>query len=893
MDSVPLSYLLAHPTSLGLAAEKPLFLLLLAAAALFFLVPIDAAGRRVAALRAAAVACIVASLAGLSLTTSLPSKELSIVAAVDVSSSISDAGIEWSRRFLHSLRSSLAPGDRLSVLTFADSPAIQSIAAEEHDIESIERSGEAAGTNIAAAIDQAMGLFPAASQKSLLLLSDGNETTGDSKRRIETLRALAVRIDAVSPAQPVEAAVRIARLTAPAIAAPERPVPLRVVIRNGRGAHPAVLNLYLDNRITDSVAVELAAGLNTFDFLLSIPAPGGHVIRAEVVLDGDGDATVALRSRERSLTVRADTHVLLATNRRYSALAEALEARGVLLQRIRPSQLPVAPSGYSHVHLVVLEDPRAADVSSRAASALEQFLRIHGGGLLFVGGRASFGDRAFHGTEIEKVLPISLEPHRPRPGKRDPLALFLVIDRSNSMGFNSRIGTLRDGEKLRYAIKAGVAVVQQLRDHDRVGVIAFDARPHEIAPLRPLKANRQRLLDALPRIVESGGTDFFDAMVSAGDQLAKSRVARKHIVLLTDGDTNRADRGEYRKLTAKLARDGISVTTIRIGDNTVNLKLLQDISQSTGGTFHHVENVQMLPDLMLRDTSRALQPLSPSTDQYFPAIGVQHQLLVGTDEGEIPPLRDYAFSKPRPSSETLLHVTRAERRDPILSVWRYGLGRVGAFTASPGEDAEGWPSWTGFSRFWSQLAFWAARRESDDDLVVEAVRHRHATVLSARSFRHIAPSGNVSAVLDAAGTRIDVDFNPIGPTDFEARTIPLSPGRYPLRLRMRADGSPREIDTVVAVPAQFDEERKEFDHGGDNTTLLRQLATRTGGKLNPTVRDVLDRPVGGRTASYPLAGWLIPMAMAAFFTDIALRRLNSQGAQSRRTSILHRDSETQ
>ena len=62
------------------------------------------------------------------------------------------------------------------------------------------------------------------------------------------------------------------------------------------------------------------------------------------------------------------------------------------------------------------------------------------------------------------------------------------------MGYNSRIGTLRDGEKLRYAKEAALAVVRQLRDEDLVGVIAFDSQPHEIAPLGPLRDNRETLL---------------------------------------------------------------------------------------------------------------------------------------------------------------------------------------------------------------------------------------------------------------------------------------------------------------------------------------------------------------------------------------------------------------
>ena len=136
-------------------------------------------------------------------------------------------------------------------------------------------------------------------------------------------------------------------------------------------------------------------------------------------------------------------------------------------------------------HAVILEDVAAADLPVRRRSSdLERYVRDFGGGLVVAGGARTFGDAGFVAhARCKRLLPVTLEPHRPRPGAREPLALFLVIDRSNSMGYNSRIGTLRDGEKLRYAKEAALAVVRQLKDQDLVGVIAFDSQPHEISPL--------------------------------------------------------------------------------------------------------------------------------------------------------------------------------------------------------------------------------------------------------------------------------------------------------------------------------------------------------------------------------------------------------------------------
>lgn len=871
MDDVGLSFLLSHPTAIGLAIQRPLALLLLAGALFLARESIPAFRPRVAALRIIAYCAVVLALAGLALTVSLPATGFSIVAAVDVSRSIGDSALDWSRRYLRSLQSSLAPGDQLTVLTFADSARVVSSPADGAAAVGFERPTEDLGTDLADAIDQATATFPHEMQKVLLLLTDGNETRDDSRSRLPMLKALGVRVDAATPPRDDTTHVRITRLTVPAVAAPERPVPLRVAVRNSGGARSAVLNLYLNHRIADSAAVEIAAGLNLFDFVLEIVEPGGHVIRCDLLADLPD--TRVTSAREASVSVRGPTRITLATNRDFSPIAQALESRGFEVTRIRPQRLPTDAGGHAATHLVILEELRGGDIDQRRIRALEAFVRLRGGGLVFVGGTRTFGDRAFHATDLQRLLPVTLEPARPRPGERDPLALFLVIDRSNSMGFNSRIGTLRDGEKMRYAIKAGVAVVKQLKDDDQVGVIAFDSRPHEIAPLQALKANRARLLDALPRIVESGGTDFYDALVSAGRQLAGSRVSRRHIVLLTDGDTNRADRGEYRELIADLAVKGVSVTTIRIGDDKINLKLLKEISEGTGGSFHYVENVQKLPELMLRDTSRVLEPSQQDSEHFYPMIGLRHQLLSGTEEGEIPFLRDYAFSKPKPNSETLLQVARADRLDPILSVWRYGLGRVAAFTASPGDDAESWPAWEGFARFWSQMAFWTTRVESDVDVVVAAVRRSDETALTLRTSPQSPHGVSLSAELMTDGIAVALPFSAVARTEYRATTRLLPPGRYPLAIRLRDGNAAREIETMVTLPARLQNETEEFDHDGDNTELLRFLTAQTGGTLGATVRDVTRRPPGTRRAQYPLSGWLAALAIAAFFADVALRRL--------------------
>ena len=117
--------------------------------------------------------------------------------------------------------------------------------------------------------------------------------------------------------------------------------------------------------------------------------------------------------------------------------------------------------------------------------------------------------------------------------------------------------------------------------------------------------SRDALAARIQQLQYGGGTDFKDALDIARRNLVESGRRVRHVILLTDGDTNRrAD--DHVDLIAALARDEITVTTIRIGSDTVNLELLDAISRATGGEFHHVEDVTALPQLMIRDTQRLI-----------------------------------------------------------------------------------------------------------------------------------------------------------------------------------------------------------------------------------------------------------------------------------------------
>jgi Mg-chelatase subunit ChlD len=880
MDAPTLSYLFSHPAEIGLGFERPLGLALLLLLPAFLLLR-GRIGRRAARLRVAAYAALALATAGLAFTVALPSRRLSLVVAVDTSESIGDEGLDWAKRYVGETVRALAPGDEVAVVTFAKDVDLSYAPGPPPESVAFSTPARRGATNLDLALDTATALFSPDSLHRLLVVSDGNETRGDSRRQIARLEQAGIRVDTAVPQRRRLPDVRLEKLLVASLVAEQHVVPLRVVARNTGKLRPAVLSLYLDGKVMDSAAVELQPGLSSFDLPTELSGRGSHRLKAALLVPDD--PTPSNNFREVGVTVRAPTHVLLIERSGRSPLAGALERKGITVDRRGPEAFPSTLDQLLTFDDVILEDLVGSDLSAAAFERIERFVHDLGGGLIVAGGEATFGDPALSRTALNRLLPVTLEPRRPKPATREPLALFIVIDRSNSMGYNSRIGTLRDGEKLRYAKEAALAVVRQLRDEDLVGVVAFDSQPHEIAPLGPLRDNREVLQRLVPRLVESGGTDFFESLRSARQQLATSRVNRRHVVLLTDGDTNRSSEDEYRNLIDELAQLKISVTTIRIGDNTVNLALLKDISERTGGRFYYVEDAHALPDLMLQDTTHAIGPIPSGTESYFPQIGARSQTLSGIDERTIPTLAGYAYSRPKPGAEIALQVTRLKRRDPVLAVWRYGLGRVAAFTASPSGDAEQWWGWTQFGKFWSQLAHWTGREHIDGSYVVEALRSDGATELTVR-----APSSvNDDAALFARLRLDDGDVREIGlvserPRSFTARIPAIPPGRYPLTiLRRSSDGDVTQQTLPVTIPEDDVEPRHELERDEPNLGLLAALAEGTGGKLNPSASEVVERDAGTRRAVYPLDRLLLPLAMLLFLADVAVRRLRLDGGPTR------------
>ncbi len=850
-----------------LHAASPTWLLVLALLPSFFL----GAGRRrplAAACRALAAAAIVLVLAGLTYERARPEAGTCVIAVIDVSASVQRAGIESARAFLNALAPALGTRDLVGSVAFATNARIvarpRPSPARIADLlppDPVDLTGlETGETDLAAALTTASALCPADKAVSIVLFTDGNETVG-SVLAEAALTEPRVPVFAVVPPPTTLPSAQIRRLLVPPFAAARSAPPVEVVVES-RSATPLEATLTLTANGTPLVRepVGLPPGLHSIALPYRPTAPGQYLIEVELALLGE-------RSRaQAAVAVTPPLHVLVVSERTAPVAAAALAERGMVVERIAPPAFAAHVARLADYHVVVLDDAARAGFADGDLAALATWV-AGGGGLIVSGGPHLFGDPALAASPLARVLPIELHDQVPEPQEREPLALYLVIDRSNSMGYGSTEPTVRNGEKMEYAKRAALAVLAQLGPRDLVGAVAFDAQPYDLGGLCAVQDCRPELSAKIRQLRYGGGTDFKEALDIARRNLVESGRDVRHVILLTDGDTNR-NAIDHAALIAALAQAEITVTSIRIGADTINLELLDAIARATGGEFHHVEHVQALPQLMIRDAQQLMARAGESRPT--PArIGEPGTILAGIDESELPPAAGWARTRPKGGAELRLYVEAGSRRDPLLATWQYELGRVAAVPLDFHGSAATWTAWDGFGKVWAQLAAWTAPPGLASDYRLAARRVRAGTLVTldtvgtaAGPFALRLPSSD-RVVLRRTGMRT-----------FAATVPGLHAGPQAAVLEIGSGTDARERPVELVVPATAANPREHHPQP-PNVDLLARVTRLTGATLDPDPASVLAARAGARHEAVPLEWILVPLALAAILGDVALRRLGS------------------
>jgi uncharacterized membrane protein len=872
---------------MGVRFEAPIWLLLLVPALALTVIPYFAARRRIGAgrrraalaVRVALLASLVFALGGFQLI--LPVDRLATVFVVDLSDSVGDAGRQDALAFLRESLAVMPKDDEAGIVAFGKDALVERLPEEIRDIDRLHSAPVTGATDIGAALRLASALFPDAAQKRIVVISDGNDTTGRGQLEAALAAARGIQVETRTVGLADRDEVLIERLSTPSTAKLGEAISAKVTVTSSV-AQPATLRLYMNGTLVGTQLVQLPAGTTTYSFdcpadptaecPLKTTSAGFYTFRAVIEAARD---TFSQNDRADSNTiVKGPPRILIVDGSKDvgAELITALKTEGQTVDSTIPEALPTDFAGLVTYDSIVLVDVPRLRLTDKQLRALQVYVRDLGRGLVMIGGPESYGAGGYTKTPIEETLPVDMGVRNRQ--KEPDIALVVVIDKSGSMdachcnsfnGGNPGGGTGLGGvRKVDIGKEAILRAAAALTARDELGVVAFDESAHWVVNTQPL-GGVSDLQGLLAGIQPNGTTNIYSGLDQAVQSLEKTTATRRHIILLTDGWSRS---GQYDQILAKMKADGITLSTVGAGGGAN--PFLEQLATRGGGRFYAAANEASIPDIFLKETEQVAGQQIVE-EPFFPIQTSQSTILRGITEG-LPRLLGYNGTTPKPAAQTILV---SDRDDPVLAQWQYGLGKSVAWTSdSTGRWAKNWLGWKGFSQFFSQLVGWTFPGEETGGIEASFEPTGIGTKLHVQSVESDgSPRDFYSTMAVVVGPDLEpheISLDQVAPGVYEKDLGEIDSGAYAVRITQTRAGTQslgRTVGLVEPVAA-------EYRLLGVNEALLSSLRAATGGHEIALPVDPWKHDLKATASFTELWPWLLVLALLLWPLDIALRRVS-------------------
>ena len=827
---------------MGLRIESPFILLLILLPVLYFSFAwwkskkqLTTEHRVIFVTRMLAVFLLVFAMAGPTLL--LPIKEEQILFVVDRSAS-TEGTEKQSTEFLTEAFANKKDHQALGLYSFDKSFQTQMpLSLTTDEVPEFIGGDDESQTNIAESIQLASNLADQQKATRIVLLSDGLENSGSVAEQLSRMSGSHVEIDTYILNRPQSDDVAITSFETPPVAFEGEQQQLIVQVESTKAVNGELLLSQNDEFLSEQ-SVQIEPGNNTFT--LRHASSGDGLLKYQVQLNVTNDALLENNQLTSVTMVESAPKLLVVSGDGLtSPVPTYIDQKVVQTDSIPASDLPFDLSNYLAYDAVIFDNVPGYQVGEAKMAVIEQAVRNFGVGFMMVGGDNSYGLGGYFKTPIEKLLPVEMEVK----GKQQlpSLGLIIVMDRSGSMS----------GNKFELAKEAAARSIELLRKDDTLGFIAFDDRPWEIIEAKTL-TDKEEALDKILSLSVGGGTEIYPGLELAYERLSDLKLQRKHIILLTDGQS--ATQNDYETLIADGLGENITLSTVAIGQDS-DRALLEELAQLGTGRFYDVLDESTIPAILSRETvmiSRTYIEDNP----FYPTISGDAS-WTSLFSGGVPQLNAYIATT---AKQTATVIAKSTKEDPVIAEWMYGLGRTIAYTS----DSSG--AWSGdFARFDQWGNFWntAVSRllPSYSEVPFDIRKSEDGSYVVSD------PSGQ-SAFLDIvavneAGEEMDSLSEPIAPGKSRV-SFDADPGLIFLRISNEQNSM---YQAGISIPYS-----EEYKIQPPNKDLLKAIADRTDGQVLESPEQAMRNLEFESAESRSIQKWLILLGMLLFFIDITLRR---------------------
>lgn len=435
--------------------------------------------------------------------------------------------------------------------------------------------------------------------------------------------------------------------------------PFTVVIRSS-GSYQGTLSVFADETLiySDSIA---ANGTSSIKISHAFLETGTHILRANINVAPD--ILPVNNDYQKAVYVVPQPDVLLVSE-------EASPLTTVMQDLYKLTVVPDLPLDLQGYKAIVIDDQRYREDLDR----LKEYVR-EGGGVVVVGGSNSYELGGYLNSTLEEVLPVRSAPSTFQGGK----TAILVMDISFSlMGTQTKDGTpLLDYEK---ALAIELLKSPDLQDYD-VGVVVFGTQAYAVADPIPLSRGRSVLEERIASLSPAGTENtFLDNGLALAWEMLNNSGGQGELIVLSDGNLwNYED--VFERSVDLLKQMNTTTRLIQVQAFPGKTGRLDDMAAQTGAEFVSFVYPSSLTTQLEEPPQRPPEEEATPPASGYPVtvVNENHYITSGLEmNASITGFNDVT---PKPGSQRLLAITDGK---PVLTVWRYGLGRVAALSTDNG-----------------------------------------------------------------------------------------------------------------------------------------------------------------------------------------------------------------
>lgn len=707
------------------------------------------------------------------------------------------------------------------------------------------------GTDLATAIETAAGYAPPGYVPRIVLMTDGNQTTGDAVAAATRSRVPVYTVPLPTRSDPE---VQVSAVDVPAEVREGEPFYVDVSIQSNHDDEGLIEIFRGDHKVV-SEKKKVVAGENRFRFQQSMERDrlAAFTVRIsglteDTLLDNNSDSGLVYASgKPRVLIIESDPNLI-------RELAYSLEDEGVQVDVRPPQGMPDSLADLQNYECVILSNVPATDLTTQQMLVARTYVQELGGGFIMLGGEQSFGLGGYYKSALEEILPVrsDFEKEKEKPS----LGMVLVIDKSGSMA----------GDKIEMAKSAASAAVELLGRRDSVAVLAFDGTTYVQSEMQSAN-NKGKIKDEISRLDAGGGTTMYPAMEMAYEMLLATQSKLKHVILLTDGISSP---GDFEGLAQLMVSSKMTVSTVAVGDGS-DTTLLDSIARIGKGRFYETNDPSQVPQIFAKETVTASKS-AIDEQPFIPVVMRATHALKDIDMEAAPFLLGYVMTRPKPTSEVIL---ATEKGDPLLAWWRYGLGMTAAFTSDAKTRwAAEWMTWPGYGKFWTQVVRQTMRKSDTRGIQVATERDNGEALVAVDAVSELGQFLNDAqvemTVIQPGLKQEKKGLLQTAPGRYENRIATERPGAYHMEITVSQNDKVIYRQSRGMMVGYSDELRiKPTDE-----SLLQSIAEASGGVFNPTLEQVFKPSTELATRPTPLWPYLLTAAACLFLLDVALRRID-------------------